>query len=190
MPRNNNRKQDARAGRGWGSGKPATDFTPNIPRTRVEPADDLKREREKLEATLADLKASIQEAHGLLSDLRIETRQARRLVPMQVTNRITKELDKQLPHYFEALGKQVDKAEAAIIAKFEDMYATLVGRDTRSRKEGLKPIDELIGNLREVEVQSREHARLLDMQNVISQDRDKDAKSNTGVGTIPGFEDL
>lgn len=195
MGRNNARRQDPRAGR--------STFLDRTPTTRVEPAsaDELRREREKLETTMAEIKDLIRSGHELLQALKEEHRKIRRYVPMQVTNAIKREMDKQVPPALADLGQHIDTAKAAILKKFDEIFDTLMGDDPASRKNGLRPLPDLIKTMREVHADAAEHARRLDLQNALEEEHGSDDRSgrvpgfvdtgyNTNVPTIEGFNNL
>jgi hypothetical protein len=104
---------------------------------------DMKEVRELAE----HLEEIVKEAHGVLKDLRIETRQARRLMPMIVTSMIRKQVHEQI----EALGKETEVAIRIAVERvnktFDDLGKILLGTDKKSRQEGMQPLPEVIQDI-------------------------------------------
>lgn len=100
-------------------------------------------ELEELRALQDNLRKLVQEAHGVLKDLRIETRQARRVLPMIVAKRIKTEITNQLA----VLGESIQEAMAVSVDKvgkeFDKLAAVYLGTDSEARRQGKLSIPEL-----------------------------------------------
>jgi hypothetical protein len=110
-------------------------------------------DQDELRELLTEIREATQEAHGVLKDLRTETKRAERLLPMIVTNRIRSEVNKQM----EELGKEVREHMATSVATVErsikGLYARLIGKDHFAKKEGLRSLPTIIDDLADAEIE-------------------------------------
>jgi hypothetical protein len=90
------------------------------------------------------LEVAIREGHGVLKDLRTESRQARRVVPMIVSKRIKEEVTKQLAILSEETQAVMHSCVERVNKQFDEMADILLGRDKQTRKDGRKSIPELV----------------------------------------------
>ncbi|MGW4107022.1 hypothetical protein [Streptomyces sp. NPDC004976] len=99
---------------------------------------------EELQQLRDELRAEIREAHGTLKDLRTEIKTARELVPLLTDELFTAEVKKQLDQLTEATGEAMEQAVAKVTRSFDDLAATLMGEDRRSRRKGAVPLPMLL----------------------------------------------
>lgn len=98
--------------------------------------EDLQRLREQL-------REEIREAHGVLSDLRREIREARELVPLLTDDLFTAEVKNQLDQLAEVTAEAMQRSVAKITKNFDDLADTLMGKDRTSRRKGHVPLPDL-----------------------------------------------
>jgi hypothetical protein len=97
----------------------------------------------ELRELLGQLQSAIGEAHGLLKDIRIESRQARRILPMIVSQRINRELERQLAEMSEATKRAMEASVAKVGKEFERLEAIFLGTGKeRGSKRSLPEIAE------------------------------------------------
>lgn len=113
----------------------------------------------KVEQVTADLRAAIQEAHGLLKDIKQAKRDIDEYVCPGIDNRLEAEVKKQLNLLNEATGKAIDSATEAVFKRFDKLTALLMGEE-----DSRPTVDELIQQKVELERGSK----------------DKEAPSNPG----------
>jgi len=141
----------------------------NLPDTRG-PQDDsastgrfdvdmkaLLAQERKLRELLGQIQSAIGEGHGLLKDLRVETRQARRMIPMIVSKRINTEVEKQLDELSGATQRAMDASVAKVGREFERLESVFLGTDREGRREG-KSIPE-IAEIAQADPELMEHIR-------------------------------
>jgi hypothetical protein len=98
----------------------------------------------ELKELTAHLEEVIKEAHGVLKDLRIETRQARRIMPMIVTNMIKKQVHEQVDRLGKETEAAIRMAVDSVNKTFDDLGKILLGTDKESKKKGYVPLTEII----------------------------------------------
>jgi hypothetical protein len=131
-------------------------------RTRVQPGpgdtnttglgasqSDLAR-YDELRSLLEQIREATRLGHEVLKDLRIETRQAQRLLPMIVAKRIKVEINKQLAELSDELGELHGQSVETIIRSFDTLYEQLIGSDHWAKKEGLASLPELARKMQAV----------------------------------------
>jgi hypothetical protein len=110
-------------------------------------ATDVDRKIEELRSLLGQIRSEKAEAHGILRDLRIETRSARRLIPMMVAQRINKAVEEHLARFAEATQQAMVDNVAKVTAEFEKLQAVLLGQDHQSRREGKASVLDLVEDM-------------------------------------------
>jgi hypothetical protein len=93
------------------------------------------------------LHALVQEAHGVLRDLRLAIKEAKTLVAEEKTRTMDEygEVVRQgLEEFQEALGIATEDATQAVYDRFDLIAAILLGKDWESQREGRAPLDELV----------------------------------------------
>lgn len=91
-----------------------------------------------------DLQKLVTEAHGLLKDLRIESKQARRILPMIVSKRIKSEVEKQLAEMGEQIAEAMRESVEKVGREFDRLEAAFLGKDKTARRDGKPSIPELV----------------------------------------------
>ncbi|BBB00591.1 hypothetical protein RVR_10590 [Actinacidiphila reveromycinica] len=99
--------------------------------------DDLEQVRDQL-------RAEIREARETLTDLRREIRDARELVPLLTDELFTAEVKKQVDELGAATAQAMEDASDRVIARFDRLADTLLGRDHTSRRRGRTSIPDLV----------------------------------------------
>jgi hypothetical protein len=98
--------------------------------------DDLAKVRDELHNL-------IKEAHGVLKDLRIETRRAKQVIPMIVAKRINAEIRKQVAELGEATERAMKLSVEKVGREFDKLEAAFLGTGHES-KDGQASIPELV----------------------------------------------
>lgn len=105
---------------------------------------DWDRTKIELQKLLEETREVIKDGHILLRDLRTESKQARRILPMIVAKRISAEVETQVA----ALGSQTAEAMRRSVEKvtreFDKLAGVYLGTDHVARKEGRISLQELI----------------------------------------------
>lgn len=105
---------------------------------------DSTPELDELRALRGELRELVREAHGVLKDLRRESREARELVPLLTDELFTAEVKKQTNRLGRATEQAMDQAVERVSQKFDQLAATFLGEDRTSRRRGLTSIPELV----------------------------------------------
>jgi hypothetical protein len=113
---------------------------------------DMQREAE-LRELLGKIETVTREAHEVLKDLRIETRQARRILPMIVAKQIKAECEKQMRALADETIAAANAAAETVNRRFDRLSDLLLGKDRMARKEGLRPIPDVIEDIVELGMQ-------------------------------------
>lgn len=98
---------------------------------------------EDLQQLHEQLREEIREAHGVLSDLRREIREARELVPLLTDDLFTAEVKKQVAQLAEVTDEAMRRSVSKVTKSFDDLADTLMGEDRASRRKGKVPLPEL-----------------------------------------------
>ncbi len=101
------------------------------------PKVDLGREAEAL-------RALVQEAHGVLKDLRAAIKEGREVAPAVVGQHLDDAVKAGLEDYADTIGKAMDAAVAHVNGEFDKLADLLLGRDAESRREGRADIPALV----------------------------------------------
>lgn len=109
---------------------------------------------------ITELRKAIQEAHGLLKDIKQSKRDIDEYICPGIDNRLEAEVKKQLNLLNEATGKAIDSSTQAVFKRFDKLAALLMGED----EPGKPTIEELVKQKVELERGSK----------------DKEAPSNPG----------
>jgi hypothetical protein len=110
-------------------------------------ATDVDRRITELRDLLGQIRSEKTEAHGILRDLRIETRSARRIIPMLVSRRINKVVEEQLEGFAEVTKQAMVENVAKVTAEFEKLQEVLLGQDHQSRREGRTSVPDLVEDM-------------------------------------------
>lgn len=102
------------------------------------------------EAIGTRIRAAVQEGHALLRDLRGATREARDVLATLdqrihdgVDTQISAEVSEGLEAYKGGLAAAIEKGEAKVLARFDELAAILMGDDPKSRRQGKPSLIEL-----------------------------------------------
>lgn len=104
------------------------------------------RMQQAREVTL-ELRDAIQEAHGLLKDLKQSKRDIDRFVSPGIDDRLEAEVKKQLGHLTEATNKAIVDSTQAVFKRFDKLSALLMGEEN----DGKPTIEELVKQKMELE---------------------------------------
>jgi hypothetical protein len=106
----------------------------------------------ELRDLLGKIETATREGHELLKDLRIESRRAQRILPMIVTERIRKEVERQ----FKLLADETEQAMRRNVEKvgteFDRLADILLGRDRESLKQGRRTIPDIIQHIADSDI--------------------------------------
>lgn len=105
---------------------------------------DLERRVADLEQTRDELREEVREARGILKDLRYEIKTARDLVPLLTDEAFEAEVTKQVAELDAATKQAMQTATDKIFKSFDELHATLMGKDRASRRKGRTPIPEAL----------------------------------------------
>lgn len=101
------------------------------------PEERLRHERDAL-------RAEIREAHEALKDLGAATKEARRLIPELVGERLVAEVSTQLAAFHETTREAMDASVLKVVKEFDDLAAILKGETSEDRRKGRRSIPELV----------------------------------------------
>lgn len=90
------------------------------------------------------LRALVQEAHGVLKDLRAAIREGREVAPAIVEQHLDGAVKAGLEDYAATIETAMDAAVARVNGEFDKLADLLLGRDAESRREGRADIPSLV----------------------------------------------
>lgn len=93
------------------------------------------------------LRQLVQEAHGVLKDLRAATREAERLAPELVRAQLKDAVRREVARLGDETKLATENAVARVNAKFDELADLLLGQGEQSRREGRPDLPELVGRL-------------------------------------------
>lgn len=104
---------------------------------------DLDQKMTELRDLLGQIRTATAEAHGLLKDLRTESRQARRLLPMIVSKRIAAEVTRQLDELVPQVQRIIKESTDFVDKRFSDLADIYLETDRKAIREGKPSLETL-----------------------------------------------
>lgn len=95
---------------------------------------------EELRKLRDEISGLVREAHGVLKDLRSETKTAREIVPLLADEAFTAEITKQLDVLKQVTAKAMDDSVDRVFKRFDGLAAMLMAEDRQSRRKGRQPL--------------------------------------------------
>jgi hypothetical protein len=100
-------------------------------------------ESKKAELATQALREAIQEAHGLLKDLK-QTKRTIEMLIAGVEEKLEEEVRTQVAGLEDATNKAIQKSTAAVFARFDQLAAILMGETDKDKKAGKESIPDLV----------------------------------------------